>query len=99
VRLPIAADNVYGGKPVFLSRLKSDYRPRLDRPERPLIATTALHAERLSLRHPVTGAEISITAEWSKDLRVVVRYLQRYAATQANPLAMPNDVADDSSMV
>jgi RluA family pseudouridine synthase len=77
--LPICGDRLYGGKLLFLSRLKSDYRLKPGREERPLISTMALHAEELVLSHPVTGNEIKITAPWPKDLNVTVRYLRRYA--------------------
>lgn len=79
-RLPIVGDLVYGGKPLLLSNLKSEYRQKQNRPERPLISTTALHAEELSLAHPVTGDELRIQAPWPRDLTVAVKYLRRYAA-------------------
>lgn len=77
---PLVGDEKYGGRPLLLSRLKPEYRPNPHRRERPLVATTALHAEQLKILHPVTGDEITITAPWPKDLTVAVRYLQRYAA-------------------
>jgi RluA family pseudouridine synthase len=78
VGCPIVGDTVYGGKPLLLSNLKSGYRQKRDRPERPLIATTALHAERLALPHPITGEGIQIEAPWPKDLEVALKYLRRY---------------------
>ena len=77
---PIVGDAVYGGAPLLLSSLKSSYRLKPKQVERPLIDATALHAERLQLVHPVTGAEVSISAPWPKDLSVAVKYLRRYAA-------------------
>jgi RluA family pseudouridine synthase len=77
--LPICGDTSYGGAPLLLSELKSDFRLKPGRTERPLLATTALHAERLEFPHPVTGASVVITAEWPKDLTVAVKYLRRYA--------------------
>jgi RluA family pseudouridine synthase len=79
LRLPIVGDSLYGGKPLWLSRLKRDYRLKPEREERPLIARVALHAEQLSLEHPVTGARLMITAPWPKDLTVAVKYLRKYA--------------------
>lgn len=78
-RLPIAGDRAYGGRPLLLSKLKSDYHLKEGRDERPLIAGIALHADQLALAHPVTGAPQSITAPWPKDLTVAVKYLRRYA--------------------
>ncbi len=77
---PIIGDAVYGGRPLLLSSLKSGYRLKGNRSERPLIATTALHAERLSFVEPGSGQTIGIDAPWPKDLVVAVKYLRRYAA-------------------
>ena len=53
--LKIVGDTLYGGKPLWLSRLKTDYHLKPGREERPLIARVAFHAERLQLPHPVGG--------------------------------------------
>jgi RluA family pseudouridine synthase len=79
VRLPIVGDSDYGGKPLWLSRLKHDYHLKRGEEERPLMACPALHAEQLSLAHPVTGEALTITAPWPKDLTVALKYLRRFA--------------------
>jgi RluA family pseudouridine synthase len=79
VRLPIVGDSLYGGKPLWLSRLKRDYHLKHGQAERPLIARLALHAEELSLAHPVTGDTLTITAPCPKDLSVALKYLRRFA--------------------
>jgi RluA family pseudouridine synthase len=79
--LKIVGDELYGGKPLWLSRLKKDYRLKPGREERPLISRVALHAESLTLLHPITGDAITISAPWPKDLRVAVKYLKQYSAT------------------
>ena len=79
VDLPIVGDALYGGKPLWLSRLKRDYRLKPGCEERPLISRVALHAEELTLPHPVTGETLTITAPWPKDLKVAVKYLRQYA--------------------
>ena len=78
--LPICGDQVYGGRPLLLSDLKNEYRLKHGKTERPLISTVALHAEELSLIHPVTGTEVKITAPWPKDFTVAVKQLRRHAA-------------------
>ena len=83
--LPICGDTVYGGRPLWLSSLTSDYPLKPGRTERPLIATVALHAEALELVHPVTGAQLRITAPWPKDFEVAVKYLRRHALPSAEP--------------
>ena len=78
--LPVVGDTLYGGSPLLLSRLKTDYRLKPSKTERPLIDRVALHAAELKLIHPVTNAQITITSPWPKDLTVTVKYLRRYAA-------------------
>jgi 23S rRNA pseudouridine1911/1915/1917 synthase len=77
---PVLGDSTYGGPALLLSSLKHAYRLKPKKTERPLIASTALHAEQLRVPHPVTGSEISMTAPWPKDFMVAVKYLRRYAA-------------------
>ena len=79
VGLPLAGDRLYGGKPLWLSRLKRDYRLKPGHEERPLIGRVALHAQNLSLAHPTTNANVTISAPWPKDLRVAVKYLEQFA--------------------
>lgn len=76
---PVVADELYGGKKLWLSRMKRDFRLKPGREERPLISRAALHAEELALPHPVTGEPVVIKCEWPKDLRVAVKYLRQYA--------------------
>jgi RluA family pseudouridine synthase len=76
---PIVGEELYGGKKLWLSRLKKDYRLKEGREERPLISRAALHAEELQLTHPVTNEVLKITAPWPKDLKVAVKYLRQYA--------------------
>jgi RluA family pseudouridine synthase len=76
---PIVGDELYGGKPLWLSRLKRDYRLKPGREERPLISRAALHAEELQLPHPVTGEMLTIVAPWPKDLKVAMKYLRQFA--------------------
>lgn len=77
--LKIVGDALYGGKPLWLSRLKTDYRLKPGHEERPLISRVALHAERLELAHPIGGQRLVISAPWPKDLAVAVKYLSKFA--------------------
>jgi RluA family pseudouridine synthase len=79
VGLKIVGDELYGGKPLWLSRLKKDFRLKPGREERPLLSHAALHLEELSFPHPVTKEIIAIKSEWPKDLKVAVKYLRQYA--------------------
>ncbi len=77
--LPVVGDEPYGGKPLLLSRLKPDYHLKPGKTERPLIFRAALHAEQLTLPHPVTNEMLTVTAPWPKDLKVAVKYLRQFA--------------------
>ena len=76
---PVVADELYGGKKLWLSRLKRDYRLKPGHEERPLLSRVALHAEILTLPHPVTGRMVTVIAPWPKDLKVAVKYLRQFA--------------------
>jgi 23S rRNA-/tRNA-specific pseudouridylate synthase len=79
VGLKMVGDELYGGKPLWLSRLKSDYRLKEGKTERPLISRVALHAEELQLPHPFTNETVTIKSEWPKDLKVAVKYLRQFS--------------------
>ncbi len=76
---PVVGDGLYGGKPLWLSRLKRDFRLKPGREERPLISRAALHLEELALPHPITGEQLTLTAPWPKDLKVAVKYLLQFS--------------------
>ena len=77
--LPIVGDELYGGKKFWLSRIKQDYRLKPGREERPLLGRVALHAEELTIPHPITNELVTIKAEWPKDLKVTLKYLRQFA--------------------
>jgi len=74
----IVGDQLYGGKPLWLSRIKPNYRLKPGKEERPLISRVALHAESLELTHPVTTEPLTITAELPKDFKVALKYLRQF---------------------
>jgi 23S rRNA pseudouridine1911/1915/1917 synthase len=77
--LKIVGDILYGGKPLWLSRLKKDYRLKPGQEERALISRVALHAEQLQLAHPVSVEKMAISAPWPNDLLVGLKYLRKFA--------------------
>jgi RluA family pseudouridine synthase len=81
IGLKIVGDDLYGGKFLWLSRLKKDYRLKPGREERPLISRVALHLEELVLPHPVTNETVTIKSEWPKDLKVALKYLRQYSVS------------------
>lgn len=76
--LPVVGDGLYGGKNLWLSQLKRNYRLKPGRKERPLLSRPALHVQKVRLPHPVTGRAVSIAAPWPKDLQVAVKYLRQF---------------------
>lgn len=76
----LVGDALYGGGLLLLSHLKADYRLKKDREERPLLARVALHATRLTVRHPATESPVTIESAWPKDLTVAVKYLRKFRA-------------------
>jgi len=76
---PVTCDRFYGdGRGLMLSELKRHYKQHAERPERPLIGRLALHAEVLSLPHPVTGVPLIIRAPLPDDFELAAKYLKRY---------------------
>ena len=78
--MPLAIDPLYGGarEAIRLSELKRDYRPSGRKPESPLIARLTLHAASVAFDHPASGERTRVEAPLPKDLRLVLRDLERY---------------------
>ena len=74
----VVGDEAHGGKKLWLSRLKRNFRLKPGREERPLISRAALHAEELTVVHPVTHETVTIKSELPKDMRVALKYLRLY---------------------
>jgi 23S rRNA pseudouridine1911/1915/1917 synthase len=75
---PIVADQDYGGRPLYLSEIKTKYNPGAGE-ERPLLGRQGLHAESIELRHPLRGERVAFSSPWPKDLAVAVKYLRKFA--------------------
>jgi len=74
---PIAADPLYGdGKPVLLSQIKRKWKGD-EFEERPLLARTGLHAERLAFVHPAGGRKMDLTAPLPKDMSALLAQLRK----------------------
>lgn len=75
---PIICDELYGGKPFYLSSIKKNFSLKKNTVEEPLIKRFALHAYKLVLTTKI-DQEISIVAEYPKDFRVLLTQLKRNA--------------------
>lgn len=70
---PVAGDSVYGGS-------KRVIEPPALRAVLKKLARQALHASRLSFRHPVTGREMTFESPLPEDMAEVIRFLRERAA-------------------
>ena len=77
---PIVCDALYGSKnPLYLSKIKRDYRPKDGCEEKPIISRLALHAESLAFVHPETGKPFELRVDIPKDFRLALRHLGKYS--------------------
>jgi 23S rRNA pseudouridine1911/1915/1917 synthase len=77
---PLGVDPLYGGgRAIWLSHYKADYRGSERRPERPLIERLTLHAARITFEHPTTGLRAVVEAPLPKDFRATITQLGRWA--------------------
>lgn len=74
---PIAGDEQYGGKPIYLSTLKRNFHLKKDTEELPLIKRVALHAKALQFKG-LDGQSVSAEAPYPKDFAVMMKQLEKY---------------------
>jgi len=76
---PLAVDSMYGGgESLLLSHLKSGYRPKHGRTEKPIIDRLTLHAQAIRMVPYGGGDELEITAPYPKDLEVMLTKLRKF---------------------
>lgn len=74
---PIVADPLYGdGKALFLSQLKRRWKGDAYE-ERPLMARTALHAEKIRFVHPVSKEDVEFAAPIPRDFNAALSQLRK----------------------
>jgi 23S rRNA pseudouridine1911/1915/1917 synthase len=76
---PVLNDALHGAPEVklLLSGLKRGYKGRAD--EKPLIERLALHASRVTVRHPVTREPLTIESPLPPAFEVGLKYLRKFA--------------------
>jgi RluA family pseudouridine synthase len=74
----IAGDEMYSGKPVFLSALKRSYNLKKETTEEPLSKRMALHAFSLEFLG-LDGKMLKVEAPYPKDFRVLLKQLEENA--------------------
>jgi 23S rRNA pseudouridine955/2504/2580 synthase/23S rRNA pseudouridine1911/1915/1917 synthase len=79
---PIVADPLYNtGTPLTIHQIKKNSNKSKGEVV-PLISRTALHAERVSLIHPITDETLSLAAPLPKDFRAALNQLRKWATIQ-----------------
>ena len=76
-RAAICGDDMYKGKPVFLSALKKGYRLSKDEEEQPIMKRFALHAKYIVFKG-LDGQDISVEAPYPKDFTTLLKLLDKF---------------------
>lgn len=74
----LVQDINYGGKPIFLSSLKKNYKPKYEQEEKPLISRVALHASEVAF-HDLKGDILNIKAVYPKDFSILLKQLKKFS--------------------
>jgi RluA family pseudouridine synthase len=75
-RASIAGDDMYGGKPVFLSKIKRNYRISKNEEEQPIMKRFALHSREVTFKISENESK-TFTAEYPKDFGVLLKLLEK----------------------
>lgn len=75
-RASISGDEMYGGKPVFLSQIKRGYRPNKNEEEQPIMKRFALHSREVTFKIAENESR-TFTAEYPKDFGVLIKLLEK----------------------
>ena len=76
-RASIAGDEMYKGKPVFLSAIKKGYRFSKDEEELPIMKRFALHAYEVSFKVD-ENTPVTIHAPYPKDFETLLKLLDKF---------------------
>lgn len=74
----IVGDNMYKGKPVFLSQIKRGYTLGKDQEEQPIMKRFALHAKELEIS--IEGMKYNFNAPYPKDFATLLKQLEKFDA-------------------
>lgn len=75
-RASISGDEMYSGKPVFLSQIKRNYRPNKNEEEQPIMKRFALHSREVAFKIAENESK-TFTAEYPKDFAVLLKLLEK----------------------
>lgn len=75
LKAPIVHDELYGGKPVYLSELKRNFKLKQTDEEQPLSKRVALHAYAIHFEN-LKGENVTVEAPYPKDMAALIRQLE-----------------------
>jgi 23S rRNA pseudouridine955/2504/2580 synthase len=75
LKTSISGDELYGGKPFFLSAIKRDFNLKKDTEEQPFMKRMALHARSLEFSN-MKYESIIIEAPYPKDFQALIKQLE-----------------------
>ncbi len=73
---PICGDELYGGKPLFLSSLKKKFNLKKDTEEKPIMQRVSLHAFAIGFSG-MKEEPIKVEAPYPKDFAVLIKQLEK----------------------
>lgn len=76
LKAPICGDEMYGGKPLYLSDLKKRFNLKKGTEELPIMQRVSLHAHSIVFEG-TDGSPISVAAPYPKDFAVLVKQLEK----------------------
>jgi 23S rRNA pseudouridine955/2504/2580 synthase len=76
LKSPICGDELYGGKPLFLSSLKRRFNLKKDTEESPIMQRVSLHAYSIGFKG-MEGENIEVVAPYPKDFGVLIKQLEK----------------------
>ncbi|MFD2202551.1 RluA family pseudouridine synthase [Shivajiella indica] len=76
LKSPICGDEMYGGKPLYLSALKRRFNLKKGTDELPIMQRVSLHAYAIGFEG-MDGERIEVQAPYPKDLEVLVKQLEK----------------------
>ena len=76
-RAPIMGDELYSGKPFFLSKVKRGYKLSKEQEEQPIMKRFALHAKQVGFKLP-SGEAIVVDAPYPKDFDTALKMLEKF---------------------
>ncbi|MBI1300627.1 MAG: RNA pseudouridine synthase [Alphaproteobacteria bacterium] len=73
---PICGDELYGGKPLYLSRIKRKFNLKKGTDEEPIMRRVSLHAFSIGFSL-LDGSPITVEAPYAKDFGVLIKQLEK----------------------